>query len=274
MDIEFLQGNVAGVGNVVQGIEDHITGHRLDIAALFDGNGNVLGLVLHLKADQVAVHLQLRVEGPVGKVILGRGDLLDAVNAYGQLLGDSKPSGIGGDAVHHLQAGVADLKDGPFQKGPGLVFGDGVIFGGSLHDLDLAPHRFVGDLQLQRLAGLHLDGLRHLVQHIARRRLHLFELVLASLHLLGELDDPPVVGGVLAQQVALQVVEVEHRAKERLLGLAVDLLDPQGAQRCVGDLQLGGLAPEEGDLLDRAVQHIAGFCLHLLDIVGPLLHAG
>ena len=77
---------------------------------LYDLKGNLLGEyttdnrgIIEFPKEVQAGKYKLKElkapDGPVGKVILGRGDLLDAVNAYGQLLGDSKPSGIGGDAV-------------------------------------------------------------------------------------------------------------------------------------------------------------------------------
>ena len=125
-----------------------------------------------------------------------------------------------------------------------------------------APGLPVGDFQSGGLAVLYLNLVGRIVQTVALGGLQLHHLI-PALFRFGQADDAALVSGVGADDLSIQLADLELDAANALPGFLVLFYDGEAAARCVVEAEGLDLAGFDLDGLGRGVQDIA---LHRLDL--------
>ena len=106
-------------------------------------------------------------------------------------------------------------------------------------------------------AVFHIEGADGGIQHITVRRLDFPHQVLSVRQRLVDIDIAVLVGGVLADGIALAARNEESHAVNALASHTVDLVDEHGAGLCVLDGQRGRPTSLYLEIVGRTVQQIA-----------------
>ena len=137
--------------------------------------------------------------------------------------------------------------------------------------MNLAAHRLIGNLQLQGFPGFQLDLQRFLRQDIPVWRLYFLQGVFPCGQLAVQLDFAVLIGGKLAQQVLLGVVQQESGVLQGFSCLTVNLLDFQRTQRNVCDFYPCRFAILDFNGFGGGIQGVACWSLGFLE---PILSGG
>ena len=209
MPEEVLQVHIAGVCHR-QVIAHGLAGQYGGVAPLGDGHAKVRRLVKGADLDDLSGKLQRHImDGGIHLPVGRGGDLHDLIPPQGQRLGGGHAPGVRGDIIHNLAAALLDdLVDGALERRSRSGAGDVVGLLSILVDLDLAGDGGVLPLDLNGVAGLHIDGLILLVQRIALGCLQFpdIEAALALGDGVVNIDVSVLVGGILADGVLVGII--------------------------------------------------------------------
>ncbi|CAN4021027.1 HNH endonuclease, partial [Dysosmobacter welbionis] len=232
-------------------------------------NGNTSGqaLIRHLKAEDLALVLQIGSQDLLVDAIIGRGlDLPDGIERQGQLFGNRKPPAIALDGVHQIAGLVINLKDRPLQERPSGQAVGGIVVRGPLDNLNLASDG--------RILPLHQGGLTRLDIDRAQLGVRDVPLILqlaqvkttASLQVLKP-GIAPVIGGLLVDGVMTAVIENERYAGDTFPVRGGDFVYQDAGDGLVFDDLLGDLAILDGEIVPGGIQFESGGAFLLQGII-------